>query len=109
MLLGCLTSGQARADEEWLPDLELVQGLESTLKMPDGAGAVTEYARYYSAEPRGTHRAVIGIFLQSREPGVYIVRRDRLPIAADGGCGIVNVVYDVETGSIVAAYCNGGL
>lgn len=42
-------------------------------------------------------------------PGIRRVRLDQLPAVNDGGCSIVNVVYDPAADEIRGAWCNGQL
>ena len=42
-------------------------------------------------------------------PRIHRVRLDQLPGVNDGGCSIVNVVYDPGEDEIRAAWCNGQL
>lgn len=79
--------------------------------MPKGAGPITDYARYYTAEMHGERPVVVGVMLDRSiarvEPGVYIVPRKRLPLVADGGCGVVTIWYDAERDMILYVECNG--
>jgi hypothetical protein len=42
-------------------------------------------------------------------PGVRRVRANQLPRIGDGGCLVVNVLYDPSRDDIIAAWCNGRL
>jgi hypothetical protein len=116
-LLQSCSSSVARDNQEWLPDRTLVQALEGRITMPEGAGPMVDYARFYSAEQRGTHRIVVGIFVinypadttgtNAVPPGAYIVTRRELPAVLDGGCRVVTIQYDVELDSIRSVSCNG--
>jgi len=39
--------------------------------------------------------------------GVRILTEPRLPVIFDGGCAIVNVVYDVDIARVISVMCNG--
>jgi hypothetical protein len=43
------------------------------------------------------------------KPGIRRVRMDELPIIGDGGCTVVDVIYDPGEDAIVDARCHGSL
>jgi hypothetical protein len=101
------------------PDVATIKKIES--KMNSGAfptsGYVhpplfSAYARYYAAETKHHHHFVYGEFLEHevarKDAGVYIVGSKKdFPEIFDGGCLIINMVYDVEAGKILSVICNG--
>jgi len=74
---------------------------------------LSDYARYYAGYTKGGHRMIAGEFVTQRwanqkTAGVYIVaNRGKFPVIYDGGCGIVNLVYDADTSRLVSFECNG--
>jgi hypothetical protein len=38
---------------------------------------------------------------------VYIVDFDALPTIYDGGCGVIEVVFDIASEAVVSLYCHG--
>ena len=40
-------------------------------------------------------------------PAVQITSVDRFPVVADGGCSVVNMLYDVDADRMVWLHCNG--
>jgi hypothetical protein len=78
--------------------------LDEQLVMPDGAGPLAEYNRYYAKTENGW----IGV-LHSTPKGkgkATLTTESKLPEVLDGGCGIVNVKFDTEM-KLVHAFCNG--
>jgi hypothetical protein len=104
----------------WTPDAATISKLESNIKTGDipklGNGhrpIVTEYARYYAPYMAGDHRMIRGELVRPMDSkmkpvGVYVVDSEKdFPVISDGGCSIVNLVYDVETTHIISLKCNG--
>jgi hypothetical protein len=99
----------------------------------DGGVKLDNYVRYYaearparwaelgfttapprSAPPPRGRNVIAGVLvdpgLVSRAtPGVRRVRVSQLPRIGDGGCLVVNVLYDPSRDDIIAAWCNGSL
>lgn len=95
--------------------------------------AVTAFVRYYAnATPKQWRdlpmsrsapaldlapgkTVIVGVLLlpavdtDGGPPKIRRVRLDQLPAVGDGGCGIVNVVYDPGRDEILGAWCNGQL
>jgi len=87
-------------DAQPLPDL--IGTLEWNLVMPEGAGALGTYTRYY-AERDGM---LIGIFVRG-DDGIRIVPGGELPLILDGGCSVVNLRYNLDTHKLTTIFCNG--
>lgn len=84
----------------------LMDKIEATRRMPAGSSPVASYARYYAwADPQKTK--VTAIFTKFDPPGRRWVMFDELPTIADGGCSVIELIYDVKTGVIDDIYCNG--
>lgn len=43
----------------------------------------------------------------SPKPRVYFVPEDKFPSLFDGGCSVVNMLYDVDADRLVSIACNG--
>jgi hypothetical protein len=118
--------GVNACSQEWTPDAVTIAKLESSIregdiprwgsstKYPSGPSPlVTEYARYYTADTANGQRVILGEFVipfgsEEKPPGIYVVKSKKgMPRIVDGGCGIVHVVYAVETGRILSLRCNG--
>ena len=107
------------ATPNWTPDPATISKLESSIKSADipwnygGQHAISEYARYYAASMAGDHRIIQGEWIiplgaKMKSAGVYIFgSRKEFPTVSDGGCAIINLVYDIETARIVSLRCNG--
>ena len=121
------------------PERGNVDRLEARLAQYDLAAlgyrppVVTGFVRYYaSASPREWKdlpmsrgapaltlrpgkRVIVGVLLLPQidthggPPKIHRVRLDQLPAVSDGGCSIVNVVYDPGRDEILGAWCNGQL
>jgi hypothetical protein len=113
LLLGCAGPAPPAA-----PGTEaLMARIEARVRMPGGAEPLSRYARYYSWERRADGvRRVIGLYTTFRQagilgldqpPGRYWVTPEQMPGIEDGGCGVVNVTYDVASDHIESVGCNG--
>jgi hypothetical protein len=116
-LVATLSTISQAATPSWAPHLKTVTALEATVKVPGGYGhppiPLKEYQRYYAGVTISDRRMIRGEFLlsdafdSSKGPGVYIVAEDGLPVVSDGGCSVVNLLYDLKTARIVSINCNG--
>ena len=95
---------------------EAMKQIEERIQLPAGAEKLESYARYYAMDG-------------SRIVGTYITEVDRqnphydlpagqhrwlddrhnLPAISDGGCSVVNVLYDPATQKVEQASCNEAL
>jgi hypothetical protein len=82
--------------------------------MPDGAAPLENYARYYGSEGR----LVVGVYVSFTVPGRakydlplgqsrWVGTLGNLPRPYDGGCMVVNVVWDTATKAFEEVQCNG--
>ena len=90
MCFACLLSLGAAKPEDAIMDR-----VERTVTLPEGASALSDYVRRYSYLG---DRTVIGICIlremgQSGQDRSW-VKPSRLPQISDGGCGVVTVFYD---------------
>jgi hypothetical protein len=102
---------QAAAQGAWTPDNNIIKRLEDSAKVP-GLGndqiPISKYVRYYAGTTQGGRKMIQGEWVVSPEPpSIHVVEESALPRIVDGGCGIVNLLYDVEDARIVYIYCNG--
>ena len=106
-LTSCMSQAvPSQADRE----TALADEIESKVVMPEGAAPLQEYARVYAKRPDGR---IAGSYVLNPEPGGNKpgtrnwVSLQELPILLDGGCAIVNIVFDLETRTVEEASCNG--
>lgn len=87
--------------------------LESLVKIPADiyrrdVPSVAQYKRYYTVTFIKGRRMIWGYFVRSDKPGIYhVASRYDFPSIDDGGCGVVQVLYDVEAKRIDVLVCNG--
>jgi len=99
----------------WAPDIKTIAKLESSIRLPSDKRratlAIASFARYYAAKTINGHRMIRGEFLEpyrSIRPGVYIRTEDQFPPSPmDGGCGVIQLLYDVDAARVVWIHCNG--
>ncbi len=96
----------------WTPDRTTVTKIEQSLVMPKGAQKPLEaYGRYYAGITQDGRRAIHGVFvlpqISDKSPGIYIVAERELPGVDDGGCGVIELFYDMAEDSLTSLQCNG--
>ena len=78
--------------------------------MPRGAAPLAEYTRYYTGEVLGGSGLVEGVLLKvprySNDAPINIVPPAAFPAIADGGCGVIYLLYDVDLGRVTSIACN---
>ena len=103
------TAASANAADQSAGQPELIaimDKIEATRRMPTGAAPVTGYFRQYAwADIQKTK--VTAIYQRSNTPGRRWIDFDDLPMIDDGGCAVVELVYDVKTGGLDEIYCHG--
>jgi len=117
-----LAPASALGAREWRPDAATVARVEAYMNthMPTREGSATltiplrlqDYARYYAGVfDGGGRRMVRGVYIRfepERYPrGTHIVPENALPMILDGGCGVIEVRFDVAAGRALWAACNG--
>lgn len=98
------TAGQAAT---WTPTPALIAEVEAHLVLPDGAGPLDQYGRYYYGDVKHGRRVLVGEFVQVSDPGVHIVAPTQAPRILDGGCSVINLVYDMAEKKVTPLFCNG--
>jgi hypothetical protein len=99
----------------WTPTLSDVSAMEVKLRLPRTSLKLDQYVRYYTGEfVAGRRRLrgylVAGFFVAegpgtTDKPGAYI--KDPPLQVADGGCGVITVVYEVASRRFDSVICNG--
>jgi hypothetical protein len=91
----------------WVPSLAEIGELESKLQMPGGAAPLKSYTREYAGRLDKGHRIIVGVYSGS-SGSILVVKSERdLHIATDGGCGIVEVRYDLTRHRVLDVFCHG--
>ena len=84
--------------------------IERDVRLPEGAGALGGYARYYAWQQREDGvRKVVAVWqnLTGERAGRHWVAENALPLIMDGGCGVVSLSFDVAARRIEHVECNG--
>lgn len=109
-----------------------VERMEATLRLPHGSAPLKRYVRLYTVDRAGSvddlpmttvrddlvlpqgRRIVVGVLVlpdrfrraQLGAPGPRIVPRSQMLQFYQGGCAVVNVVYDPAARRTLAIWCN---
>lgn len=84
--------------------------IEQQVRLPKDALALDRYSRFYTAAKSGE---VIGTYVAGAHNDLPVGQRRwvkdiyHLPAIDDGGCFIVNVIFDPKTNKVTQAACNG--
>ena len=94
----------AAEDAPTNPETRFMDLIEATIELPPGANELDRYTRTYMFG----ERKVLAIYTSYGQPGrVWVSRPADFPIVFDGGCSVVNVVYDLKTQLFTQVACNG--
>jgi hypothetical protein len=105
--LAVCQSGQA-AGSPWVPTANDIKELEGKVQMPKGAAPLNTFTREYAGRIEHGHRLIVGLY--SGSGGRIIIDKSPAELSdttLDGGCGIVNVEYDLTIHRIVDIRCHG--
>ena len=104
-------SAWAAAPQVRALSLDDIRRVESLVKMPPGAKSIASYNRFYAIKVENGREMIWGTFLldtlRPPPPAVHIVAPEEMPVIQDGGCSVVNLLYDIREAKITAAFCNG--
>jgi len=95
------------AASEWVPTLADIQEVESHLSLPAAAAPLKTYTREYAGRVESGHHIVVGVLSGS---GGHIVIDNSTDVpdgTFDGGCGIINVKYDLTAHKLLRMECHG--
>ena len=107
ILSGLASIGCAAAESAWTPDRKVIEEVEHTVSLPAGAKPNVQYSRYYAGAVRNGTRVVVGTWITGLDVSRIVRTEADLPVIYDGGCGIVNIEYDLKRHRFVKVYCNG--
>ena len=100
LMAACSSEGERR-------QATLMNEIEALVKLPNGAAPLQEYSRYYTY---GRDDEVIGIYagryLAKNAERKWVRDSRSLPVIMDGGCGVVNISFDIRSKK-AEAWCNG--
>jgi hypothetical protein len=100
-------SGEA-AGSPWVPTANDIKELEGKVQMPKGAAPLNTFTREYAGRIERGHRLIVGLY--SGSGGKIVIDKspaDLNDTTLDGGCGIVNVEYDLTIHRVVDIRCHG--
>ncbi len=107
ILSGLTSVGCAAAESVWTPDRKVIEEIEHTVSLPAEAKPIVQYSRYYAGAVRHGVRVVVGTWITGLDVSRIVPSGADLPVIYDGGCGIVNIEYDVKGHRFIKVYCNG--
>lgn len=100
-------SGNA-SGSPWVPTDNDIKELEGKIEMPKAAAPLSTFNREYEGRIEHGHRVIIGLYTGSGGRIVIYKSLGQLDdITLDGGCGIVNVKYDLTIHRVVDIKCHG--
>ena len=93
---------------------QLIAQIEQRVQLPAGAERLARYARYYAINGN----RVVATYTTFVDPQVehvslatghtrWIDDYRRMPLISDGGCSVVNVLYDPSKQKVEHVFCNG--
>lgn len=92
----------------WVPSLELIGDIESSIELPAEARPLATYARYYAGvTDEDGRRLVRAVYVAGGGKVVIVGDETKLPSILDGGCDVIDLKYDVTNHRLVFATCHG--
>ncbi len=81
-----------------------IAALEKKVPLPDATRALSGYERYYALSKERIH----AVYLLSRQGAgrIHRVEQGDLPRVKEGGCGVVNIVYNRAEDRFARILCN---
>lgn len=96
------------AQGDFTPSLAQVALVEKAMVLPAGARPLADYGRYYAGKAAGNKHTIIGVLmLHAPTPGITFSDPAHLPNVFDGGCGVIDVEYEVEARLVTRLSCHG--
>jgi hypothetical protein len=100
--------GGHAAGSPWVPTADDIKELEGKVQMPKGAAPLNTFTREYAGRIERGHRVIVGLY--SGSGGKIVIDKSPAELndtTFDGGCGIVNVEYDLTIHRVVDIRCHG--
>ena len=91
----------------WVPTLEEIGELETKLQLPVGARPLKTFTREYAGIFEGGRQMIVGTYSASSDTVIIAKSMQDLHMVYDGGCGIVQVKYDLTRHKVIDAFCHG--
>lgn len=88
----------------------LMDRIEREVRLPGEARPLATYRRLYAwHEDKDGTRTVVGYYenLLGSPPGRHWVTESDFPLIADGGCGVIRLIWNVAAQRIEQINCNG--
>lgn len=80
-------------------EVKIIKEIEKSVTIGD----VKKYNRYYYIE----NNIVYGTYLVTNEKSKFLMlKKNEIPKVLDGGCDVINVVFDLNTKKIQNQFCN---
>ena len=103
-LVGC-------SDTSGMQNEAVIEHIEQVVKLPEGAGKLEDYARYYAAQGDN----IVGVYTYSVGQRYdlptgkkrWLTDSRDLPSIMDGGCSVVEVTYNLATKRVHEIFCHG--
>jgi hypothetical protein len=88
--------------------------IEKQMRMPAGSRPLAEYARYYAFDKKGRVIAIYTTWIEPDHASLnlpagqrrWVPDEGQLPNISEGGCGVVEVLFDPATDEVKRAECN---
>jgi hypothetical protein len=95
------------ACQEILRPEDVMDRIEKSVTLPDGAPPLSEYDRYYAFSAPGRIKAIYLLAGNSTTgKRSWLADPAKLPLSFDGGCRRVTVLYDVPAERFLSVACN---
>jgi hypothetical protein len=105
---------QKAANADWTPDTATIRKLELSVMLPDEfapRATLAEYDRYYAGVSDRSLRLIRGEFIArglDKKTGIHVLPISDFPLAPlDGGCAVVDLLYDPQAGRVLWIHCHG--
>ncbi|MES2058194.1 MAG: hypothetical protein V4564_19820 [Pseudomonadota bacterium] len=115
--------------------VRLMDAIDTTVRLPIGARPLQQYARFYSVRPDGKIAVLFDADTKTKRPKGYRcsllmpdgsfkkvqcppdtrpeanerhwVKPSEMPLIFDGGCGVIDMLYDPRTAKVEQIACHG--
>jgi len=99
-----LPAAKSQPYPPWTLDPAIVRQLEARAVMPEGTKPIDAYTRYYVPGYDHERRVVYGLLKEGGDKRIHLSNG---PIIMDGGCSVVELIFDVTAGQVTSIKCNG--